>query len=333
MTTPFAQELQVAIEAVRLAAAFCRTVQPDQSAALQKADQSPVTVADFGSQALVCRTLARHFPEDAVLSEERSNVLLTTGGQTAVSEILRRFERLNVSAASSKELCQWIDHGQTAVSTATRCWILDPLDGTKGFLRGKQYAIALALAVRGRVQLSVLACPNLGWEQWDRPPYGTLLYAVAGQGCFAGPLAASTQEAIPVRVSSRQVPQQARVCQSFESAHTNQKQTDAVWRRLGLHQQPLRLDSQAKYALVARGEAEIYLRISPSTSRPEKAWDHAAGSLLVTEAGGNVTDINGRPLDFTCGDQLTNNRGVLATNGLLHSSVLQALQQDGQASA
>ena len=75
------------------------------------------------------------------------------------------------------------------------------------------------------------------------------------------------------------------------------------------------MDSQAKYAVVARGEADIYLRLPTRADYREKIWDHAAGHLIVAEAGGVVTDIAGRPLEFHHGRELTANRGVIVTNG------------------
>ncbi len=89
------------------------------------------------------------------------------------------------------------------------------------------------------------------------------------------------------------------------------------------------MDSQAKYAVVARGEADIYLRLPTRADYREKIWDHAAGALLVTEAGGVVTDIAGRPLEFHHGRELTANRGVIVTNGCLHSQVIDAVRATG----
>jgi 3'(2'), 5'-bisphosphate nucleotidase len=88
------------------------------------------------------------------------------------------------------------------------------------------------------------------------------------------------------------------------------------------------MDSQAKYGIVARGEATIYLRV-PSPSEKdyrEKIWDHAAGSIIAEEAGGKVTDVLGRPLDFSCGAKMKKNQGVIVTNGILHDVVLEALR-------
>lgn len=89
------------------------------------------------------------------------------------------------------------------------------------------------------------------------------------------------------------------------------------------------MDSQAKYAVVARGEAEIYLRLPTKPGYVEKIWDHAGGVLVVQEAGGTVTDIHGQPLDFTCGRGLEKNQGVIVTSGPFQQAVLQGLKADG----
>ena len=106
---------------------------------------------------------------------------------------------------------------------------------------------------------------------------------------------------------------EARFCESVESAHSNQDQSAQIAARLGIHKAPYRIDSQCKYAAVARGDAAIYLRLPTRADYVEKIWDHAAGCRIVTEAGGTVTDVHGRPLDFGLGRKLTENRGVNST--------------------
>jgi len=96
---------------------------------------------------------------------------------------------------------------------------------------------------------------------------------------------------------------------------------------LGIVKQPVRLDSQAKYAVVARGEGDVYLRLPTKKDYREKIWDHAGGVLVVEEAGGRVTDIDGKPLEFTHGRELSANRGVVVTNGRLHNDVLRAIRE------
>jgi 3'(2'), 5'-bisphosphate nucleotidase len=96
---------------------------------------------------------------------------------------------------------------------------------------------------------------------------------------------------------------------------------------LGIRSEPYRIDSQCKYAAVARDDASIYLRLPTRADYRERIWDHAAGSLLVECAGGTVTDVEGRPLDFRHGRALERNRGVVATGGSIHAEVLEALRR------
>ena len=90
---------------------------------------------------------------------------------------------------------------------------------------------------------------------------------------------------------------------------------------------PLRIDSQVKYGVLARGDVSIYLRLPTRADYEEKIWDHAAGSLIVTEAGGEVSDVRDHPLDFSVGRLLSHNVGIVATNGKLHPQVIDAVQQ------
>jgi 3'(2'), 5'-bisphosphate nucleotidase len=103
----------------------------------------------------------------------------------------------------------------------------------------------------------------------------------------------------------------------------------AIAQAAGISRPSLRMDSQAKYGAVARGDAALYLRL-PSPKSPdyrEKIWDHAAGALIIEEAGGRVTDMHGRPLDFASDYKMNHNRGVVASNGLIHEAVLEALSR------
>ena len=120
-----------------------------------------------------------------------------------------------------------------------------------------------------------------------------------------------------------------RFCESVESGHSAHGDAAEVAARLGITAAPVRMDSQAKYAVVARGEAEIYLRLPTRADYREKIWDHAAGALIVAEAGGVVTDILGRPLEFQHGRELVANRGVIVSNGRLHAKVIQAIKEIG----
>ncbi len=318
----YERELQVALDAAREAAGLCRTVQaaitPD---VLQKKDKSPVTVADYGSQALVCRRLAEAFPNDAVIAEEDSAALREPDHAELLQKVVTNVHTIRPEADAAA-VCNWIDHNRTSVYTK-RFWTLDPIDGTKGFIRKEQYAIALALIVEGRVTVAALACPNLPGPGGE---IGAIFTAVRGGGAFTQPLRPG-QSPRRIGVSHTANSSSARFCESVESGHSNHSEAAKIAENLGISAAPVRMDSQAKYGVVARGEADIYLRLPTMAGYVEKIWDHAAGALVITEAGGTVTDASGKALDFSRGPTLSENRGVIVSNGGLHGAVLDALRR------
>lgn len=319
----FDRELEVALAAVRQAARACRAVQRDVDPhTLEKEDRSPVTVADFASQALVSRALLEAFPADLLVGEEHAAELRTPEGAERLRQVHMRVHA--EVPADPDEVLAWIDRGAAAPGGA-RTWVLDPVDGTKGFLRNEHYAVALALLVHGQVRVAALACPRLPSTPGPDAAEGTVLLAVHGAGTHAAPLF-EDGPARAVRVSDRLELATLRVCESVESGHTAHDRSAQLARALGLTAPSVRLDSQAKYAVVARGDAELYLRLPTRPGYREKVWDHAAGALVVTEAGGTVTDVDGRPLDFGQGRTLAANRGVVASHGPHHDRVLAALR-------
>jgi 3'(2'), 5'-bisphosphate nucleotidase len=319
----YSAELTAAVRAVSEAAALTEnvraTTEPDT---LRKGDRSPVTIADFGSQALVCRHLERVFPGDRVIAEESADVLRQPENAPVASRILQ-FVREGVPNADLPSLLDWIDRGRNE-EYSDRFWTLDPIDGTKGFLRGDQYAVALALVVKGVPVVAALACPKLAVPSGGEN--GIILFAVRGQGTREVALSdAPGGEGQAVAVSATGDPAHARFSESFESGHSSHQNAARVAEALGITRQPIRMDSQAKYAVVARGGADIYMRLPTRPGYEERIWDHAAGSLVVEEAGGRVTDVNGKPLDFSLGHTLAENTGVAASNGRLHDALLDVL--------
>jgi HAL2 family 3'(2'),5'-bisphosphate nucleotidase len=126
-------------------------------------------------------------------------------------------------------------------------------------------------------------------------------------------------------VNELQDPSRAIFCESFESSHSSHEDAFKVAEQLGTKNPPLRMDSQSKYGVLARGDATIYLRLPTQDTYRETIWDHAAGSIIVQEAGGVVTDIQGKPLDFSAGRRL-NSLGVIASNGPFHHRIIKAVQ-------
>ncbi|MCA9080216.1 MAG: 3'(2'),5'-bisphosphate nucleotidase [Planctomycetaceae bacterium] len=324
MSKPYHQELQAALDAVAKAARVCQSVQSQiQPESLEKKDRSPVTIADYASQAIVCHSLHAAFPDIPVLAEEDAVDLRTGESAQFVQQIVTELQQAGLPA-TPELACDWIDLGGHDGS-ASRYWTLDPIDGTKGFLRKEQFAVSLALIVDGQIQVAALACPNLAAsDPWDKER-GIIMTAVRGQGAQLYRLADLKAAPQAVRVSNTKTPERARMCESVESGHSDHSGSAEIMEKLGITAPPVRLDSQAKYAVVARGEADMYLRLPTRPGYREKVWDHAGGVLVVEEAGGQVTDVDGKPLDFSLGSELSDNRGVVVTNGQFHDAVLAAV--------
>ncbi len=323
-------ELATGLQAVMKASSLCQKVRADlvDGEAILKSDRSPVTVADYGSQAIICKLIKERFPHDTIVAEEDSRELRRPDRST-ILEHVRNYVNIFIPTSSPEEVCSWIDFSSNA--TSDRFWALDPIDGTKGFLRGDQYAIALALVEKGMVKLGILACPNL-YADAKQPggDKGCLFVALRGKGSVQMDKNGTNQRVISVsRVKN---PSQAIITESVESDHANHLAHQRLAERLHITEPSLKMDSQAKYGVLARGEVSLYLRV-PSTSEPgyqENIWDHAAGTIIAEEARGKVTDVLGKPLDFSCGIKLVKNHGVVVSNGILHDVVLKILNAAGE---
>lgn len=347
----YARELHVAQLAVQRASLLTKRVFREKvKGAVDKDDKSPVTVGDFGAQALITAALRHNFPGDEIVAEEEASQLRkNTDLRDDIWNIVRD-TRLEDDAAEQQLLggfigdadamLELIDCGNSKGGSRGRIWTIDPIDGTKGFLRGGQYAVCLGLVVDGDVVVGVLGCPNLpvddaarltadiGSNQTDQG-CGVLFSAVRGHGASSRPLGSGklAEPGKPLSMRSVQDLTRATFCESVEAGHSAHDEQATIARVLGITKPSVRMDSQAKYGSIARGAGDIYLRLPVKASYQEKIWDHAAGDLIVSEAGGRVTDIHGKALDFGVGRTLANNKGVVAAPATVHDKVLQAVQQ------
>jgi len=331
MPTTLENRLKAAIDAVRQTCQMTRQVQRDLAGlgTLSKDDHSPVTVADFATQAMIAHRLESALGPLLMVAEEDTGALRNSAQTGLLNTIISALNPF-WQDANPAEVLEAIDLGGHDGS-ATAYWTLDPVDGTKGYLRGQQYAIALAWIVDGVVELGVLGCPNLGLDRdagFDTPDiHGLLFHAIRGQGCFVQPADAVQTTADKVRNDT--VAASIRICESVESGHSRHDATARIVARLGGAGTPARLDSQCKYAVVARGQADAYLRLPTRADYVEKIWDHAAGKLIAEEAGCIVSDIQGQPLDFTHGARLTHNRGVICAGPAWHPRIIAAIKELG----
>ena len=350
MSNAYAQELQVALLAVQRATLLTKRVFHEKTkGTASKDDKSPVTIGDFGAQALIISALRHNFPQDEIVAEEEASTLREKCGlSTQIWELVKTTKLEDASAEEllggavkdETAMLDIIDEGKSQGSAKGRIWAIDPIDGTKGFLRGGQYAVCLGLMVDGDVKVGVLGCPNLpvddsvsldtkaGEDQSDEEGKGVLFGAVQGQGATSRPLLSrgKLQDGKPIAMKKVDDVAQISFCESVEAAHSSQDDSAKIAQKLGITKPSVRMDSQAKYGSIARGAGDLYLRLPVRKDYQEKIWDHAAGDLIVREAGGLVTDTEGSRLDFSVGRTLAANKGVVAAPKAVHPWVLDAVK-------
>ena len=256
------RRLETALAAVRLAApTTLRWFNTSDLAVIEKDDRSPVTEADRHAEAMLRSHLLAAFPQDAFLGEETGTAAGTSG-----------FE-----------------------------WVVDPIDGTKSFIRGVPlYAMLVGCRHEGRGVVGVIAIPALD----------ELVYAGSGSGAWHVVRGA---EPVKARVSVRSRLAESLLCTSDFTSFRRRADGDNRGResRRRLEQACLLTRTWGDgygYLLVATGRADVM--IDPIML----AWDAAAGETVVTEAGGRFSDWEGRP-------RIDSGDGV-ATNGLVHEEVL-----------
>ena len=252
MNSEQTSEKQIAINAVLKAIPLCQQVEADmvEADAIEKADQSPVTVADFAAQALICQDIGEAFPADPIIAEEDSQALQNNPHlMQRVTEYVNRFSE---ESLSPQTVCDWIDRG--GGEGGRRFWTLDPIDGTKEFLKGGPYAIALALIVDGKVELGVLGCPNLP-QKWDDPQAqrGCLFVAERGKGTSMFSLEGKYLKQIHVSQTIRRLVDAPSATYHDCDAHRQ------IAQQIGLITPPIEMFGQAKYGVIARGEASVYI--------------------------------------------------------------------------
>ncbi len=302
---------RILIEALQTIARLSLKLQKSNTAGHSKADKTVVSMADYFVQAAITHALLQQDPGLRLLGEETISALEMLRGVEAQVDTL--LEEANITS-SSRALLGVSSH----VYHTGEYWILDPIDGTRGFLRGDHYAIALARIEHGTVTESYLVCPHLKMSDQEGLIFASTLDRTQIYSIFGKPRCSMTP-------SFREADTQGAILiESLELGPATQSLTETLKAQLGWRAPTMRMDSQSKYGALALDLAHCYLRL-PRNGAREYAWDHAAGAHLVSCMGGTVTDLDGRPLDFSTGAQLDNNKGILATRGVAHSRVLEAL--------
>lgn len=358
-TNNYLKELNIAKLTVRRASILSKKISDEiklnQVDGINKNDNSPVTIGDFGSQSIIINSILKNFPTDLIVGEEDSKLIKS---DKSLSESIFKHIKLIESLDSKNNeflgeiesidhMCDSIDSGNSEGGPKGRIWALDPIDGTKGFLRGDQFAVCLALIVDGKVKLGVIGCPNLpndlsneslapsSSSSLSSKEKGGIFYATENNGSFYQPLTIDFEskeyeeiddsKAVKISLNNEKTFANAIVCEGVEKGHSSHNLQSLIKSNLKINSNSLHLDSQAKYCALARGDAEIYLRLPKDLNYREKIWDHAAGDILIKESFGVVSDIFGNELDFGHGRTL-DSLGIIASSKNLHADIIKTVK-------
>jgi 3'(2'), 5'-bisphosphate nucleotidase len=230
-------------------------------------DSEPVTQADRIANELIVTRLQREFPNDGILAEE--------------------------SVDTSRRLDK------------SRVWMVDPLDGTNGFIAGNgDFAVQIGLAEHGEPMVGVVYLPSTG----------VLYRAVRGEGTWIERPQLETKQA---RTSDARGFSNMRLAAS--RSHRSPRMNKVV-QRFGFREEVQRGSVGIKIGLLIEQQCDVYIHLSPRT----KQWDTCAPQLILTEAGGRMTDLFGEPLNYNVPD-VQNRNGLVASNGASHGQIIKTL--------
>ncbi|BBH00812.1 Inositol monophosphatase family protein [Prunus dulcis] len=377
------RELEAAVDAVERACALCVEVQSSllssKRRVVEKNDQTPVTVADFGVQALLSLELGKRFPSIPLVAEEdsafvRSNNLVGSVFDAVISKsshgenpwtpdhVLEAIDRggQDGSTFGAQPATYWLNIIAFQNELRSIMQVLDPIDGTQGFVKGNQalYVVGLALVIDGQIVLGVMGCPN--WqnavsnkstsevqEEKNTPP-GSGIIMVAHTGCGTWTKRLSSVLNLTAKMPYSWTQCFVDECCVVEEARYSIRASDA-WESYPLSTlftsttsadsivegQILLVKSccgsLSKYIMVASGRVSLYMQ-NVKVQKVTKAWDHAAGIICVYEAGGKVTDWKGDQINLAA-DQLGRRNiypsgGILVTNGNLHNRLVEMISSN-----
>jgi 3'(2'), 5'-bisphosphate nucleotidase len=348
MTTTFAHERLLAELAVQRASILTKKVLSSvNKGELSKSDSTPVTIADFASQAILICAIHNAFPTDKFVGEETADALRENLDlQKRVWELVssthlddEESEALLSNVSSMHELFEMIDlGGQGQGGREGRIWILDPIDGTATFLQGGQYAVSLALVKDGEEVVGVLGCPNLNLETGrvdekivDTEGMGFMISAVKGEGAVIRPMGTGALQSGRAIEKSLDGPAHLKDLHFVDFTKTesySQEKTRRVVETFGAVYPGTEIwSSHMRYASLIVGGADVQVRIPANQNKANYVWDHAGAQLIFTEIGGKITDVRGKAIDFGAGRQMKNNWGIVAAKEGIHDRILKVVTE------
>ncbi len=296
----FKKELNFAVKLVHKATEITEWFRKYGFKSFLKSDQSPVTLADFASQLYIISKLKQYFPNDEIIAEEENFEFIDLKAENLIKRCFNElnFEKLKII----KEIIGFKG------KSSERQWTIDPIDGTKGYQKGLSYAVGIGFMVKSTPRVCAIAVPN----------YNEKLLAIFSAEENQGAQASYDDKDFKlIRVNQNEVIQNIRLCHSL---HYDQPWVLNFAKKIGI-KHFIQIDSMAKFCMVAEGTADLYIK--PLDENHSFTWDFMPGDLIVREAGGEVTDLNGAPLKFNNKMCLWTAPGIIASNGILQKKILE----------
>lgn len=295
----YSKELDFAIDLVRKASLITEWFKSKGFESFIKSDESPVTLADLASQIYIISQIKDQFSEDEIIAEEENVEFISIKAEDLINKC---FNDLNLNI--SKDVINFI---QYRGKHSNRQWTVDPIDGTIGFQMGLTYAVGLGFMEKSDPKVCAIAVPN-----YNTNPLA-IFTAKKGQGSL---VSYDSRHFNPIRVSQTENLNNIRFCHSL---HYDQPWVLKFARKIGITNF-IQIDSMAKFCMVADGTADLYLK--PLDIKHSFTWDFMPGNLIVTEAGGKITDLMGEQLKFKKEKCVWNAPGIIASNKILHKRIL-----------
>ncbi|MFX0081364.1 MAG: 3'(2'),5'-bisphosphate nucleotidase CysQ [Candidatus Hodarchaeota archaeon] len=301
----FNRELKIAVELVRKATEITEWFRKRGFNSFLKDDRSPVTLADLASQIYIISELRNHFSEDMMIAEEENTEFIDNMTENQINKC---FNELNLGDLI--DIKEKLDYRG---KPSQRQWTIDPVDGTMGFQKGLHYAVGIGFMVNSIPKVCTISVPNYNGKSL------AIFSAVEGKGAQ---VAFDKEDFSPINVSQQEDLKSIRFCHSL---HYDKPWVIEFARKIGI-KEFLQIDSMAKFCMVADGSADLYIK--PLDLNPTNSWDFMPGDLLVREAGGTVTDLNGVRLEFRENKCLWTGPGIIASNGIVQEKILRLIKQE-----
>lgn len=297
------KELSLAGDLVKKASEITEWFNKSGFKSYEKKDKSPVTIADFASQIFIISKLKEKFPEDQIFAEEESS-LVSKNEEFLINEC---FKEINFEP--NEDIRAILNYRG---SQSNRQWTVDPIDGTKGYQKGLSYAVGIGLMENSDPKICAICVPNYKKE-------GVAIFiAEKGKGAQAS---YGDKELTPIKVSHQNNLSSSIMCQSL---HHNKQWVMDLAEMIGLNK-IIQIDGMGKFCMVADGSADLYVRQMNATY--SSSWDYMPGDLLVREAGGMITDLNNKQLNFKKNICQWTAPGIIASNKILHDELVACIKK------